>query len=252
MNIPVLFLHGWAMNGAFFQDVIDRLGDGFDCHAPDLPGHGANLSDDASLDRCVELIEQWVEPLDRPILVGWSMGAGAAWRYVARSGTSKLRGLATIDMSPRILPDTDWQLGMLGQSREDILSVSPKIVPHWHRMVKSIITNLYAKGSETPQHSETLQSFLDAQDPHQLRPLWDDLTAMDERATISQIDIPYLALCGAQSRLYSVEVAGWLVEQAQNARMEVFENAGHSPHLESPQAFCDALRRFAMNDCAKA
>lgn len=250
MKIPVLFLHGWAMNGAIFQDVIDHLGDGFDCHAPDLPGHGTNLSGTASLDCSAALTKEWVDRLDRPILVGWSMGAGVAWEYIARFGAADLRGLVTIDMSPRMLPDTNWAHGMIGQSRDDILSTSPKIVPQWHRMIKSIIANMYADGCDTAE--DKMLAFLRAQDPQHLRPLWDDLTMMDARAGIAQIALPYLVLCGAQSRLYSINTAKWIVSQAQNARMEVFPNSGHSPHLEEPHSFCKTFRHFATTDCAQA
>lgn len=244
MTIPILFLHGWAMNGAMFDDTAERLGPGFDCHAPDLPGHGGRLAEEASLDACAALAKQWIEDLDRPILAGWSMGAGAAWRHLSRHGTSGLRGLITIDMSPRMLPDEGWDLGLLGQSAEAILATSGKIVPEWPRMAKSVARNMYARTSDPAPSREDVTALLLAQDPARLRPIWDDLVAMDERETIWKIDIPYLVCFGAQSRLYSQDAARWIASQAKRARVESFENAGHSPHLEEPGAFCDAIRRF--------
>jgi pimeloyl-[acyl-carrier protein] methyl ester esterase len=244
MSVPVLFLHGWAMHGAMFDDVAARLGPGFDCHTPDLPGHGIRAEDTPSLDACAAMAKNYIDRLDRPILVGWSMGAGAAWRYVARHGTTALRGLVTIDMSPRMLPDADWDLGLTGQSADAILATSARIVPEWPRMAGSIARNMYASDSEPELSREAVKELLLAQGPARLRPLWDDLVAMDERETILKIAIPYLVCTGAQSRLYSREVACWIAAQAGNARVESFENSGHSPHLEEPNAFCDAIRRF--------
>jgi pimeloyl-[acyl-carrier protein] methyl ester esterase len=82
------------------------------------------------------------------------------------------------------------------------------------------------------------------QDPVVLRPLWDDLVAMDARDTIAKIALPYLVCTGAQSRLYSREVADWIAETSEQAHVQSFAHSGHSPHLEEPDAFCDAIRRF--------
>lgn len=248
MRVPVLFLHGWAMNGALFDDTAERLGAGYECHAPDLPGHGSRMADEPSLDACVALAKRWIERLDHPVLVGWSMGAGIAWRYLARHGSSGLRGLITIDMSPRMLPDTDWELGLIGQSRESILATSGKIVPKWSSMAGSIARNMYAPGSNPIVSRDAIRDLLLAQDPARLRPLWDDLTAMDARDSIAAIDIPYLVCSGAQSRLYSQDVARWIAARAGHARIESFEHSGHSPHLEEPDAFCSAIRRFIAED----
>ena len=250
MSIPVLFLHGWAMDGAIFQSIANQLGPEFDCHAPDLPGHGVNPTDAPSLDACVDLARRGIHELDRPVLVGWSMGAAVAWRYISQFGTKGLRGLVTIDMSPRMLPDADWDLGLRDQTAEDILATSAKIEPHWHRMVNSIIRNMYAADANADHQDDAMRAFLRAQSPARLRPLWDDLTAMDERQTIGKIDIPYLVCSGAQSRLYSADVGRWIAQTAPQARTEIFRNSGHSPHLEEPDAFCEALWRFVALDCA--
>jgi pimeloyl-[acyl-carrier protein] methyl ester esterase len=231
------------MTGAAFNDIAARLGPDFDCHAPDLPGHGANKTQ-PSLDACAALTRDWVNRLDRPILVGWSMGAATAWRYIAQQGTAAIRGLVTIDMSPRMLPDHTWDLGLIGQSAEAILSTSEKIIPNWPQMATSISRNMYAKDSYPILSRDHVKQLLQGQDPAVLRRLWDDLVAMDARATIAQIDLPYLVCCGAQSRLYSRKVADWIAVQAQQVQVASFEHSGHSPHLEEPDAFCAALTQF--------
>lgn len=250
MSIPVLFLHGWAMSGATFDHVVQRLGPDYDCHAPDLPGHGENTGQAASLDRCAEHTKRCVDALDRPVLVGWSMGAAIAWRYIAQHGTSRLRGVVTIDMSPRMLPDHDWDYGLLGQSRADILATPAKVVPRWPRMVNTILRNMYAPNAPPALRGPAMQAFLRAQNPEHLRPLWQDLTQMDARATIAQIDIPYLVCTGRKSRLYPPAVGQWIQRTAPQAREHRFERSGHSPHLEEPDAFVDALWRFMAVDCA--
>lgn len=244
MTIPVLFLHGWTMRGAVFEDVAERLGPDFTCYAPDLPGHGERVDDTLSLDACAALVDRWASRLNRPILVGWSMGAGAAWRYIEHHGTAALRGLITIDMSPRMLPAPGWDLGLLGQSAEAVLATSGRIEPDWPRMADSISRSMYARDSAAVFDRSAVREMLLGQDPAVLRPLWDDLVAMDARDTIAKIALPYLVCSGAQSRLYSREVADWIAETAEQAQVQSFAHSGHSPHLEEPDAFCDAIRRF--------
>ncbi|WP_170464587.1 alpha/beta fold hydrolase [Ruegeria arenilitoris] len=244
MSVPLVFLHGWAMNGAVFDDVKARLGPDFDCHAPDLPGHGCREKDEPSLARCVEVAGKIIDQLDHPILVGWSMGAAVAWQYLAQAGTQSLGGLVTIDMSPRLLPDDKWTFGLGGQNADAVLSTSSKIEFQWRSMVQNILRNMYAPGGVQETDDDAMRALLLKQDPTTLRPIWDDLVAMDARQIIAGIDIPYLVCAGAQSRLYDPEVAYWIAGQSPMAEVQIFQNSGHSPHLEEPDAFCDALRRF--------
>ncbi|MBO9451936.1 alpha/beta fold hydrolase [Tropicibacter sp. R16_0] len=246
MSVSLLFLHGWAMNGAVFDDIAARLGPDFDCHAPDLPGHGVLEKDEPSLDRCVEIVGEIIDRLDRPILVGWSMGAAVAWQYIAQHGAKDLGGLITVDMSPRLLPDEQWTFGLGGQSADAVLSTSSRIEFQWRSMVNNIQRNMYAPDRALSADDEAMKALLLQQDPTTLRPIWDDLVAMDARNTIAGIEIPYLVCAGGQSQLYDPEVAHWIARQAPMAEVQIFQNSGHSPHLEEPEAFCDALRRFAM------
>ena len=89
---PLILLHGWTMCGAIFDDLAARLGDVAQCHAPDLPGHGAAADRPATLDACAALVaEQVAAARAPPVLLGWSMGA-ASGRF-ATTFTSKRRDL---------------------------------------------------------------------------------------------------------------------------------------------------------------
>jgi pimeloyl-[acyl-carrier protein] methyl ester esterase len=247
MSTPLVFLHGWAMNGGAFDEVAVRLGPDFDCHAPDLPGHGAREQDEPSFTRCVEVVAEIIDRLDHPILVGWSMGATVAWQYLARHGTAGLAALVTIDMSPRLLPDKHWAFGLSGQSADAVLSTSSKFELQWRHVVNSILRNMYAPGSALAAGDEKMQARLLRQNTATLRPMWDKLVSLDERSTIAGIDIPYLVCAGEHSQLYDPGVAHWIAQQAPMAEVQMFPNSGHSPHLEEPEAFCNAIRRFAMS-----
>lgn len=232
------------MSGAVFDGVKTLLGPGFDCHAPDLPGHGSRELDEPSLARCVEVVSGIVNQMDHPVLVGWSMGAAIAWQYLLQEGSRNLSGLVTIDMSPRLLPDDQWAFGLGGQNTEAVLSTSSKIEFQWRGMVDNILHNMYAPNAAEEANEAKMRALLLRQDPAALRPIWDELVAMDARQSIAAIDIPYLVCAGAKSRLYDPDVAYWIERHSPMAEVQIFRNSGHSPHLEEPEAFCDAIRRF--------
>ncbi|WP_281985282.1 alpha/beta fold hydrolase [Thalassorhabdomicrobium marinisediminis] len=245
---PVLLLHGWTMQGAIFDDVIARLGPGFDCHAPDLPGHGAASSQPATLDACAQAVAghlaRW--PDQRPLVLGWSMGATVAWRYIAQQGSDAIGGLMTVDMSPRMRPAPDWPFGLKDQTDDSIAETTARFERDWPGATYGIAATMFATAESAPglSRSETRDRIL-LQEPNRMRPLWRDMVASDERATIPRIDRPYLVSCGAQSRVYPTAATDWIVEQAPQARRHVFEDAGHSPHLETPEAFVAVVRDFA-------
>lgn len=244
MTTPVLFLHGWAMSGSVFDGIAQRLAGDFSCHAPDLPGHGHRATDPGGLDECVEIVADQVARLERPIVIGWSMGAAVAWRYLAQFGCGAVRGLVTIDMTPRMLPDDEWDLGLNAASADAILRTSARIVPDWPQMVPGIVNNLFATGSTPNPTRDDIRQMLLQQDPAHLVAVWDDLVAADARATLPAIDIPYLICAGEQSRLYRQEVSDWIARQAPDARVVRIPETGHAPHLEAPDAFCGAFRSF--------
>ena len=236
------------MRGAIFDDVIARLGPGFDCAAPDLPGHGCAATRPATLDACATLVvhslARW--PGQRPLVVGWSMGAAAAWRYIARRGTGRIGALMTIDMSPRMQPAPDWPHGLIGQNAASIAATTARFAEDWEGATHGIAATMFASsdGAPTLTREEARQVIL-TQDPGQMRRLWQDMVTMDLRGVIGQIDRPYLVASGAKSRVYPGSAADWIAEAAPHARRHVFAHSGHSPHLEEPETFARTVQDFA-------
>lgn len=79
MAVTVVFVHGMWSQRAVWDDWLRRFGErGYDCVSVALPGHTTGASD-AELSRvgfaeCVRTVEDLVATLDRPILIGHSMG----------------------------------------------------------------------------------------------------------------------------------------------------------------------------------
>ncbi|WP_421878575.1 alpha/beta fold hydrolase [Pacificispira sp.] len=243
-----LFLHGWTMHGGIFDGLIARLGDRCICAAPDLPGHGSAKARPPTLDDCADVVASALDALgpDPVIPVGWSMGAAAVWRYIRRHGTGKVTGLVTVDMSPRVSPAKDWPHGLIGQTEESVAASTARFETDWHSATESIAATMFGSPEGAPRFSRSdALRIIRGHSPAAMRALWHDLVALDERALIPQIDVPYLVCSGQRSRVYPESASRWIADQAPQSRHAVFEMSGHSPHLEEPATFARTLLDFA-------
>lgn len=64
----------------------------------------------------------------------------------------------------------------------------------------------------------------------------------DQQSTLRKCKVPTLILCGAHDRLTPVKRHSFMAELMPAARLEVIEDAGHLPPLETPDATTAALR----------
>lgn len=236
------------MRGAVFDDLIDLIDRRFECAAPDLPGHGTAADLPPSLDACADLVARTLDALSarRAVIVGWSMGAAAAWRYVERHGTGRLAGLMTVDMSPRVVPGHGWPHGLIGQTAESVSATTRRFATDWEEATHGIAATMFAGLDGAPGLTrEDARSLILGQDPAKMRALWDDMVAMDARPVIPTVDLPYLVASGARSRVYPASASHWIACHAPQTKRHVFALSGHSPHLEEPDAFASVLSEFA-------
>ncbi len=77
--------------------------------------------------------------------------------------------------------------------------------------------------------------------------MWVDLTKLDERKTIAEIDVPMLVCYGERSRAYGEPVANWIVARAQDATKKGFALSGHAHHFEEPAQFAAAVSKFCTD-----
>lgn len=249
MRPVILLLHGWTMRGAIWDDLIARLGPQFDCLAPDLPGHASAADQPPTLAACARTIAGCLDtrPGQQALIVGWSMGAAAAWRYVAENGTSRLAGLMTVDMTPKIEPSGAWAHGLMGQTTASVASSTLRFANDWDGATHGIAATMFATKDGPAAFSRSrAHQIIRSHDPEKMRALWADMLAMDARPQIGAINVPYLVCSGARSRVYPASASDWIAEQAPDARRHVFTNSGHSPHLEEPEAFAQTIAEFVQ------
>lgn len=172
--------------------------------------------------------------LDDVLLVGSSMGANVALAYVDVYGCERLRGIVLVDQTPKMINEGEWQLGYPGLDRanaEAWIQAFPEGVRAFH---------------EDPEPS-VLAATLDgpAFSIEQTRALLRDHTYADWRDVLPRTTVPVTAMAGRHSPVWPWQSSQWMAEAAPQGRLVVFEDSGHVPMIEEPQAFNAALREAA-------
>ncbi|HEX9947345.1 MAG TPA: alpha/beta hydrolase [Allosphingosinicella sp.] len=239
---PLVLLHGLMANARFFE-AQRVLAESFRVVAVDLRGHGRSpagpvpptirlLADDVTgLARALDL--------EGAVGVGWSLGAAVLWRVLTGPASSRFAGAVVVDMTPRVLNDGDWDLGL---SRETCEARSQAIRDDFPAFAAAAGQAIFAVPGEGADRAA--RAFA-ANDPAPIGALWGSLVEEDFRPLLPSIRQPTLVVHGALSHLYGADTAGHLVAALPNARAATFDRSGHAPHLEQPELFNATLRDFA-------
>ena len=235
----VILLHGWTMAGDVFDPLVAALGQ--PCEAPDLPGHGAE-GWPASIEGGARMLAALLEQ-GPALVVGWSMGALVAWEHLARHGAGNVRGLVTLDMSPRPLPD--WPYGLSRQTPAQAIARAETFRADWPGAAQAMAAAMFATrdGAPTLTRAEAAARIA-ARDPAVMVPFWPQILAADYRATVAALPVPCLALHGAQSRIYPPACADWIAAKAPRGQAMILDGAGHAPFLERTAQTAAAIRAF--------
>lgn len=239
-----MLLHGLMADSGFFARQ-NELARSFRIVAVDLRGHGQSPAG-AKSPTIARLAEDVAElaaalELDGAVGVGWSLGAAVLWRALAGPASSRFAGAVVIDMSPRVLNDAGWDLGL---SRETCEARSQAIRDDFRAFAAAAGQAIFAvPGAEADRAARAFA----ANDPAAIGALWESLVEADFRPLLPSIRQPTLVVHGAHSHLYGADTAGHLVEALPDARSVAFDRSGHAPHLEQPELFNAVLREFAAS-----
>lgn len=108
MRTRVVLVHGSRLSSAQWAPQLPLLAPHVDVSLVDLPGHGTRATEDFTIARCVEVIDEAVRADDAPVvLVGHSLGGYAAMAYAAEHGPALtglvLAGCSTTPRGPGAL-----------------------------------------------------------------------------------------------------------------------------------------------------
>jgi pimeloyl-ACP methyl ester carboxylesterase len=251
----VLFVHGLLGSHRNWAHLIDRLDDTHRVVMPDLFGHGASAKPmgDYSLGAHAATLRDLLDRLgiERVTLVGHSLGGGISMEFcylfperVERLVLVGSGGLGR-EVNPLLrsatLPGAEWVLpviasGWVVERAESLGRALGKV--GWRpgsdiRAVWQGFTSL----SDADSRRAFLATTRAVIDPGGQSVCADDF--------LPEVDgIPTLVVWGTRDRM----IPAWHASKAHAAipgcRVELFEGAGHFPHLDEPDRFADVVRDF--------
>jgi pimeloyl-ACP methyl ester carboxylesterase len=241
---PLVLLHGLMAHSGFFMRQRE-LADEFRLIAIDLRGHGQSRSDGpVTVEQLAHDVAALADDLDLEdaIGLGWSLGATVLWHVLASEAGRRFSGSVIVDMTPRVLNQEDWELGLapeLCQARTD--SIRGDFASFALGAGQAIFTQ--------PVQDEALAGWAGEEfarnDRQSMDALWASLVEQDVRPLLGSIAQPTLVIHGAHSQLYGSGTADFLVRALPNARAVQFDRSGHAPQLEQPELFNRTIREFA-------
>lgn len=202
------------------------------CHgASDFAEHGHRMARHGKdLREFLDVVE-----LDDVVVVGASMGASVIWAYVDLFGTERLRGIVSLDQTPKMINEEGWGWGLHELTRdgveEFVMTFPAGRIPFYQVPASEVLELLMRDRVEVPFDK--------------LRDLIRDHTMQDWRDVLPRIDVPLLAITGRHSPMWPCESSIYVSEQVQNGRVVILENSGHAPFLEEPEGVNKELETFA-------
>ena len=228
---PLVLLHGFSMSHAVFAPLMAQLCDRYHVIAPDLRGHGLSPKpDQAYADSAAWAadIARIVDPLDRPVLLGWSMGGRVVMDYIRHHTDARLAGLALIGSYTGPVPAATK--ANRGPMFDDA------------RRTEGTATFVRAC-TKDPLPDALAQTLLDQAllCPHHVRMALADRDE-DYTSDAALIRKPALVLHGDADDI--VPPAASAAHNIPNATHIVYDGIGHTPFLEASARFADDIAAF--------
>src|SRR3954451_16958625 len=251
----VLLIHGIAGTSEQWADAAPVLAEGYTVVAPDLLGHGdsAKPVGDYSLGAYAVSMRDLLIALGhrRATVVGHSLGGGIAMQFayeypvfcerlvvVSSGGLGRevhpLLRAATLPGAELVLPliASERVLGLGGALGHFLARVGLRAGPDIAEM---------ARGYASLGDAEARSAFL-----HTVRAVIDHTgqrVSAADRLYLSSM-IPALIVWGRRDPLIPAAHGEFAHGEMPGSRLEIFENAGHFPHLDEPIRFAGVLHDF--------
>jgi pimeloyl-ACP methyl ester carboxylesterase len=254
----ILLIHGITGDSRQWSEIILQLADRYTVLAPDLLGHGQSDKPrgDYSLGAYAASLRDLLIVLGhrRATVVGHSLGGGIAMQFSYEYPVFCER-LVLVDsgglgkevhrlLRAAALPGAELVLPLLAHSR--VHRVGEAIGQALGRLGLELGHDMaeMARGYASLSDAEARRAFL-----HTVRAVIDlggQRVDATDRLYLAQM-IPTLILWGRKDPLIPVEHAAVAHRRIPGSGLEIFDNAGHFPHLEEPVRFARLLMDFVQN-----
>jgi pimeloyl-ACP methyl ester carboxylesterase len=199
-----------------------------------------------SIRQCADDLKEVMDALNLKdvTLSGVAFGAMVMLEYMRHYGSERLAKLAIIEAQVRLTNAEGWEHPTFG----DFPAEAGAGFLEACRQSRDALTGFLAGAFGTPPPDDEMARM---QAQAWLTPtraaieFVEDMIAADYRADLARIDLPTLLIYGRRNNIpIPTEIGRWIAGQIPGARLERFEDCGHSPFYESPDRFNACLAGF--------
>lgn len=242
----ILLVHGWSQHHlSWSKQLGGPLAERFRLIAPDLRGHGASEKPDNPV--AYDNSAPWAGDiaaiidglgLDRPILVGWSMGGWVACDYLRVHGDAGIAGLVLVGSGVRPIPGLVRRpeveaKGMYSEDQEVALAAVIGFV-------KACVAAPLSK-----RDLATMVGFNMLVPPHVRKAA--RIRGEDYSAELAALTKPAMIVQGAAERIATQPMFEALKAALPRAEVALMQGCGHAPFWEAPEKFDQTLATFAQS-----
>ncbi|MBL4942559.1 MAG: pimeloyl-ACP methyl ester esterase BioH [Colwellia sp.] len=257
-KIPLVLIHGWGVNSAVWQPLIDSLPyeftEMFRLVTVDLPGYGNNVDTEISPYSLANICQHLANTIMQPaIYLGWSLG-GLVATEMALNYPDKVLALITVASSPRFLEEIVEQDGV---SQHVWSGIKPKVLDAFHQQLQvdtkktiSGFLKIQAMGSphvrQDIKHISQLVFQYKMADKTTLAQSLTLLATSDYRQQLCSITQPFLRLYGGADSLVPKAVIAQIAKLAEKSAQHIFKQASHAPFISHADDFKQILSNWLM------
>jgi pimeloyl-[acyl-carrier protein] methyl ester esterase len=240
----LILLHGWGLNGAVWDSIIEPLAAFYTLHIVDLPGHGQS-SDIAAgtLDAMAVALDSLLTQFDKAHVLGWSLGGQVALASANRHPT-KIQSLILIATTPKFVAANDWPHGVKANVLDDF---AKRLSTNYAATIRNFLALQALNQDHIRPTIAALQKSVLARGAPNIDNLMHGLNILAEtdlRAMVSHINQPTLIIQGDHDALTPEPAAQWLAHNMPNAHYYLIPHAAHAPFLSHREEFLRAVKGF--------
>ncbi|MDR1572729.1 MAG: alpha/beta hydrolase [Clostridiales Family XIII bacterium] len=247
---PLIFIHGWTCNATYFYRQIEYFSKSRRVIAYDARGHGrsdrgAITERNLHLPRFAADLHELIEALgiEKADLVGWSMGTCTLLAYVRAFGCQYVNKLCMIDMSPKIVHDDEWSLGL--STETEVLRLMSMAAEDWNIAAEDFLPSAFVKG--TPRDTDAYRAALadmQSNTPHVMVFAYIAMATEDFRPVLQDITAPVLLAYAGDGLICTPAHGEYMKQHIKNSKLVIFNGCGHGLFMDDPDRFNAELEAF--------
>jgi len=241
----LLFVHGWMASSAVWREQAPYFSKNNRVVTFDLTGYGKSGKPDGlayTPDIWIDDLDALIEHLNlnKPILIGWSMGGAIGIAYAA-SRPEILSKLVLVGSTPLLIAPPDiFEHAIPPETAEQLAgALQSDFSAGARNFVEMMFPESDMEALKDEIHAITQQTTA----PIALESVG-NAGSTDLRPMLNQVKVPTLILHGEADAVCSLEAGQYLANMIPNTQIHTFSGKGHLPFLTDAKAFNERLAAF--------